>query len=57
MIEQVLDLKETALHRIRDAGSAEWMGHHYAFSYLPHLLGDPGSIARAASPVLDVARA
>ena len=44
MIEQVLDLKETALHRIRDAGSAEWMGHHYAFSYLPHLLGDPGAL-------------
>ena len=40
MIEQVLDLKEGALTRIRDAGSAEWMGHHYPFSYLPHLLGD-----------------
>lgn len=40
MIEQVLDLKEPALKRIRDAGSAEWMGHHYPFSYLPHLLGD-----------------
>ncbi len=40
MIEQVLDLKEAALARIRDAGTAEWMGHHYPFSYLPHLLGD-----------------
>jgi len=40
MIEQVLDLKEAALSRIRDAGTAEWMGHHYPFSYLPHLLGD-----------------
>ena len=40
MIEQVLDLKEPALNRIRDAGSAEWMGHHYPFNYLPHLLGD-----------------
>ncbi|WP_153109581.1 Hpt domain-containing protein [Propionivibrio limicola] len=40
MIEQVLDLKETALSRIREAGSAEWLGHHYPFSYLPHLLGD-----------------
>ena len=40
MIEQVLDLKEAALTRIRDAGTAEWMGHHYPFSYLPHLLGD-----------------
>ena len=44
MIEQVLDLKETALNRIRDAGTAEWMRHHYAFSYLPHLLGDPGAL-------------
>ena len=40
MIEQVLDLKEAALGRIRDAGTAEWLGHHYPFSYLPHLLGD-----------------
>jgi chemosensory pili system protein ChpA (sensor histidine kinase/response regulator) len=40
MIEQVLDLKEAALARIREAGTAEWMGHHYPFSYLPHLLGD-----------------
>ena len=40
MIEQVLDLKESALARIRDAGLAEWMGHHYPFNYLPHLLGD-----------------
>ena len=44
MIEQVLDLKEAALNRIRDAGSAEWMGHHYAFSYLPHLLGDSEAV-------------
>ncbi len=40
MIEQVLDLKEGPMTRIRDAGSAEWMGHHYPFSYLPHLLGE-----------------
>jgi chemosensory pili system protein ChpA (sensor histidine kinase/response regulator) len=40
MIEQVLDLKEAALTRIRDAGSAEWMGHQYPFNFLPHLLGD-----------------
>ncbi len=43
MIEQVLDLKESALFRIRDAGSAEWMGYNYAFNYLPHLLGDRGA--------------
>lgn len=40
MIEQVLDLKEAALTRIRLAGSAEWMGHRYPFNYLPHLLGE-----------------
>lgn len=44
MIEQVLDLKETALSRIREAGSAEWMGHHYPFDYLPHMLGDSGAV-------------
>lgn len=40
MIEQVLDLKDAALARIRDAGAAEWMGNHYPFNFLPHLLGD-----------------
>ena len=40
MIEQVHDLKEADLTRIRDAGAVEWMGNHYPFSYLPHLLGE-----------------
>jgi chemosensory pili system protein ChpA (sensor histidine kinase/response regulator) len=40
MIEQVLDLKEDALSRIRDARSAEWMGNQYPFNYLPHMLGE-----------------
>ncbi len=40
MIEQVLDLKEAALTRTREAGTAEWMGNQYPFHYLPHLLGD-----------------
>ena len=40
MIEQVLDLKDAALARIREAGAAEWMGNHYPFNYLPQLLGD-----------------
>ena len=44
MIEQVLDLKEAPLRRIRDAGSAEWLGHHYPFSYLPRLLGDANAL-------------
>lgn len=53
MIEQVLDLKESALMRIRDAGSAEWMGHHYPFSYLPHLPPASGRHFGTASSVLD----
>jgi chemosensory pili system protein ChpA (sensor histidine kinase/response regulator) len=40
MIEQVLDLKDAALARIREAGAAEWMGNHYPFNFLPHLLGE-----------------
>jgi chemosensory pili system protein ChpA (sensor histidine kinase/response regulator) len=40
MIEQVLDLKEQMLARIRDAREAVWTGNHYPFSYLPHLLGE-----------------
>jgi len=40
MIEQVLDLKEAALTRIRESGAAEWMGNQYPFHFLPQLLGD-----------------
>ena len=40
MIEQVLDLKEQMLARIREAREAVWTGNHYPFSYLPHLLGE-----------------
>ncbi|GHU26661.1 hypothetical protein AGMMS50256_04450 [Betaproteobacteria bacterium] len=44
MIEQVLDLKEVDLHRIREAGNAEWQSNRYPFSYLPHLLGDRSAL-------------
>ncbi|MEF8705950.1 MAG: response regulator, partial [Candidatus Accumulibacter sp. UW27] len=40
MIEQVLDLKEKGLARIREAREAVWSGNRYPFSYLPHLLGE-----------------
>ena len=40
MIEQVLDLREKAMARVREAGKAEWMDNHYPFHYLPHLLGE-----------------
>jgi chemosensory pili system protein ChpA (sensor histidine kinase/response regulator) len=47
MIEQVLDLKEKALTRIRVAGSAQWMGRDYPFNYLPHLLGETQALPEA----------
>jgi len=40
MIEQVLDLREKGLARIREAHATTWSGNAYAFHYLPHLLGD-----------------
>jgi len=40
MIEQVLELKESALADIRNRGEAVWLEHRYPFSFLPHLLGD-----------------
>jgi chemosensory pili system protein ChpA (sensor histidine kinase/response regulator) len=40
MIEQILDLKEKALARVREANVAAWTGNQYPFNYLPHLLGD-----------------
>lgn len=39
MIAQALDLKASALERIRDAGAAEWMGARYPFRVLADLFG------------------
>jgi chemosensory pili system protein ChpA (sensor histidine kinase/response regulator) len=44
MIEQVLDLKEKGLTRIREANAALWTGNPYPFHYLPHLLGEPQAL-------------
>jgi len=44
MIEQVLDLKEKGLTRIREANAALWSGNPYPFHYLPHLLGAPQAL-------------
>ena len=44
MIEQVLDLKEKGLTRIREANAAVWTGNAYPFHYLPHLLGEPQAL-------------
>ena len=40
MIAQLLDLKEAALKRAREANEIEWMNQRYPFSFLSHLLGD-----------------
>ena len=47
MIEQVLELKEAFLARIREAGEAEWLGNKYPYRFLPHLLGDTGALPEA----------
>ncbi|MFA7291724.1 MAG: Hpt domain-containing protein [Rhodocyclaceae bacterium] len=47
MIEQVLELKETFLARIREAGEAEWLGNKYPYRFLPHLLGDNTALPEA----------
>jgi len=40
MVEQVQELKPEALAQLYEAGSVDWQGNHYPFSYLPRLLGD-----------------
>jgi chemosensory pili system protein ChpA (sensor histidine kinase/response regulator) len=47
MIEQVLELKEAFLARIREAGEAEWLGNKYPYRFLPHLLGDNTALPEA----------
>jgi chemosensory pili system protein ChpA (sensor histidine kinase/response regulator) len=40
MVEQVMELKEEAIERIRAEGAAEWLGNRYPYHFLPRLLGD-----------------
>jgi chemosensory pili system protein ChpA (sensor histidine kinase/response regulator) len=40
MVEQVMELKEEAVERIRADGAAEWLGNRYPYHFLPSLLGD-----------------
>ncbi|MDR2261085.1 MAG: Hpt domain-containing protein [Azoarcus sp.] len=40
MISQVMELKTDAIERLRADGGTEWLGRHYAYRYLPNLLGD-----------------
>ncbi len=47
MIEQVLELKETFLARIREAGETAWLGNIYPYRFLPHLLGETNALPEA----------
>ena len=47
MVEQVMELKEEAVERIRADGSAEWLGNRYPYHYLPRLLGDANTLPEA----------
>jgi chemosensory pili system protein ChpA (sensor histidine kinase/response regulator) len=40
MISQVMELKVDAMERLRTDGGTDWLGQHYAYRYLPNLLGD-----------------
>lgn len=40
MVEQVMELKEAALEKIRADGAAEWLGNRFPYHFLPRLLGD-----------------
>ncbi len=47
MIEQVLELKDTFLARIREAGETAWLGNIYPYRFLPHLLGETNALPEA----------
>ncbi|HRP74796.1 MAG TPA: Hpt domain-containing protein [Rhodocyclaceae bacterium] len=40
MIAQVLELKTDALERVIEEGGTSWQDRHFAYRYLPRLLGD-----------------
>lgn len=43
MVAQVSELKPAAIETVRKSGSTEWQGEHYAYHYLPQLLGMYGA--------------
>ncbi|WP_068808811.1 hybrid sensor histidine kinase/response regulator [Thauera phenolivorans] len=43
MVAQVLELKPAGLRELRDEGGTDWQAEHYAYRYLPRLLGDADS--------------
>jgi chemosensory pili system protein ChpA (sensor histidine kinase/response regulator) len=44
MVEQVMELKEAALDKIRAEGAVEWLGNRYPYHFLPRLLGDANTL-------------
>ena len=40
MVTQAMELKPDALHRVQAERGIDWQGEHYAYRYLPRLLGD-----------------
>ncbi|MDK2122482.1 hybrid sensor histidine kinase/response regulator [Parachitinimonas caeni] len=45
MVEQVQELKQSALERVYEAGYIEWLGNQYPFFYMPRLLNDHETMA------------
>lgn len=43
MVALVMELKADPLERLQIDGGTDWQGQHYAYRYLPRLLGDPSS--------------
>lgn len=54
MIEQVQELREEALAKVRQAGDVEWQGNRYPLYFLPQLLGNVDAVpeARRRYPIL-----
>ena len=44
MVEQVMELKEAAMEKVRADGAAEWLSNRYPYHFLPRLLGDTQSL-------------
>ncbi len=40
MIEQVMELRPEAVEKMRTSGGTDWLGTHYPWFYLAHLLGE-----------------
>ena len=43
MVDQVQEIKEAPLTKLRADGGGEWQGNYYPFHFLPRLLGEPNA--------------